>query len=126
INARTVSVPAASIPRHNLPAQLSSFVGRRLDILAVKQAFESSRLLTLTGIGGSGKTRLALQVAREVLGDFSDGVYFVPLAPVPMPDRILWTLAETLHFQFDVHSEPLGQLLSHLHPKNLLLVLDNF
>lgn len=120
------SPPVPPLPRNNLPAQVSSFIGRRRERTAVRQALEKSRLLTLTGIGGSGKTRLALAVALELLPNFGDGVYFVPLAPVLAPDGILRAIAEHLYFQFDVGSEPLPQLLSYLHQKSLLLVLDNF
>ncbi len=113
-------------PRNNLPAQVSSFIGRRREVTAVQQVLQKSRLLTLTGIGGAGKTRLALQVAKDMLPEFSDGVWFVPLAPVLTTDNILWVVAERLNFQFNVSSEPTAQLLAYLHAKNLLLVLDNF
>lgn len=122
----SVSVATPSFPKNNLPAPMSSFVGRRREIAAVKQALEKSRLITLTGIGGSGKTRLALQAAIELLFDFADGVYFVPLAAVPSADSLLWTFAEHLNFRFDTQSEPLQQLLNYFRQKSMLIVLDNF
>jgi predicted ATPase/DNA-binding CsgD family transcriptional regulator len=122
----SVSVATPAFPKNNLPAPMSSFVGRRREIAAVKHALEKSRLITLTGIGGSGKTRLALQAAIELLFDFADGVYFVPLAAVTSADRILWSIAEHLNFRFDTQSEPRQQLLNYLGQKSLLIVLDNF
>ena len=68
-------------PPNNLPAQLTSFVGRQQEIAEIKQLLAGTRLLTLTGSGGAGKTRLALQVAGELLGAYADGVWLVELAP---------------------------------------------
>src|SRR5215213_6118050 len=68
--------------RHNLPAARSSFVGREQEMLEVKRELEMTRLLTLTGAGGSGKTRLALEVARDLIESYPDGVWLVELAPL--------------------------------------------
>src|SRR5829696_7085555 len=70
-----------SPPYHNLPAPRSSFVGREREMAQVKQELALTRLLTLTGTGGSGKTRLALEVARDLIGSYPDGVWLVELAP---------------------------------------------
>lgn len=110
----------------NLHAQVTSFIGRHRELIAIKQSLEGSRLMTLTGIGGAGKTRLALQVAMEVLLDFSDGVYFVPLTSVSTVDGVIWAIAEHLDFQFNSFGEPFAQLLDYFREKTLLLVLDNF
>ena len=67
---------------NNLPIQLTSFIGRSTEIGEVKQLLSKGRLLTLTGPGGSGKTRLALQIANEMIGHFNHGVFFVALAPI--------------------------------------------
>jgi predicted ATPase len=116
-----------TLPRHNLPAQVTSFVGRQREIEEIASLLlETSRLLSLIGPAGCGKTRLALKVATGVLPYFRDGVYFVPLAPVRGKERILWTIAEHLTLQFYPHGRPLDQLLKYLHEKSLLLVLDNF
>ncbi len=123
---KEIHAPAVPLPRHNLPSQVSSFVGRLNDIARVNHGLKQCRLLTLTGIGGTGKTRLALQVARQCLPDFRDGVYFVPLADVRSPEHVLWALTEHLDFSFDSQDEPLKQLLDYLRPKALLLILDNF
>jgi DNA-binding SARP family transcriptional activator len=68
--------------RHNLPAPMTSFVGRQREMVEVKRALSMTRLLTLTGAGGTGKTRLALEVARDLVGSYPDGVWFVELAPL--------------------------------------------
>lgn len=72
----------------NLPAQLSSFVGRKKEVAEIKQLLESSRLVTLTGTGGSGKTRLALQVAKDLVDSHRDGVWLVELAALNDPSRV--------------------------------------
>ena len=69
-----------SMPRHNLPAQLTSFVGREHEMAEVRKLIETHRLVTLTGSGGTGKTRLALQIAADLVDQFRDGVWFVELA----------------------------------------------
>jgi predicted ATPase/DNA-binding CsgD family transcriptional regulator/Tfp pilus assembly protein PilF len=111
---------------HNLPLQLTSFIGREREIADVKRLLSTSRLLTLTGAGGSGKTRLALQVVSQVGDDYPDGVYFVNLAPITDPALVVSSVTQTL----DVKEAP-GQLLidtlkAYLRGKELLLVLDNF
>jgi hypothetical protein len=78
----------------NLPRQLTSFIGRERELQDLKALLERSSLLTLTGPGGSGKTRLSLQLAAEVTGGFPDGVYFVALAPVENPDLVLSSVAQ--------------------------------
>jgi predicted ATPase/DNA-binding winged helix-turn-helix (wHTH) protein len=87
------AAPAAAAPAHNLPPERSSFVGRGAEVAAVRQALAGHALVTLTGIGGSGKTRLALQVGALELGNFGDGVFFVDLAPVADPELVPHTLA---------------------------------
>jgi len=82
--------------RHNLPAQLTSFIGRTQEIADIRRLFASTRLLTLTGAGGCGKTRLALQAAADSLNDFKDGVWVVDLAPLSEPSLITQTVAAVL------------------------------
>ena len=116
-------------PRHNLPVQATSFVGREDDIAAATDqlADPDCRLLTLVGPGGMGKTRLALAVAERLVDVFSDGVVFVPLAPVVSPDGIVMAMATALQVPFSHGQEGAGQILfSHLYQKQMLLVLDNF
>jgi len=112
--------------RHNLPAAVTSFVGRHREIAEILRLLDRSRLLSITGPAGSGKTRLALQIAYEVLPYYKDGIYLVSLAPIRDKDRILLSIAEHLELQFHSHSPPLDQLLNYLHGKSVLLVLDNF
>jgi len=122
---------------NNLPAQTTSFIGREGELAAVREELSRPevRLLTLTGPGGSGKTRLGLQVAAEVLDDFEHGVYFVALAPISDPALVVPTIAQTLviptgaQMQQDrqVEGQSLLEILKdYLRNKQMLLVLDNF
>jgi hypothetical protein len=114
---------------HNLPAQLTPLIGRTEEVATVCDRLrrDGVRLLTLTGSGGIGKTRLALQVEAEVLDDFADGVYFVDLAPVSDPSLVASTIAQELGLQ-ETGDQPLVERLkAYLKSKQrLLLMLDNF
>ncbi len=115
-------------PFNNLPVPLTSFVGRRQEVQEVSALLMQPevRLLTLMGTGGIGKTRLAIEVAVQVRGQFADGVCFVPLAVVHDPAAVLPTIATTLGIQ-DSQGVPLEQQVKTvLHNKHLLLLLDNF
>jgi predicted ATPase/DNA-binding SARP family transcriptional activator len=124
------SPPAApGLPAANLPQALTPFVGRRLELDEIGALLSDPgvRLLTLLGPGGMGKTRLAIEAAREKSRAFRDGVYFIPLAPLSSPDYILSTIAKSLQFNVRESSDSLlRQLGAYLHPKATLLVLDNF
>ena len=111
---------------HNLPAQITSFVGRQREITEVKNLLAGSRLLTLSGPPGTGKTRLALQVASQVLHHFEDGVYFVELAPISDPGLVTTTIAQVLGIGESGSQPLLDALKNYLRRKNLLLLLDNF
>ncbi len=114
-----------SVLPNNLPLQLTSFVGRDQEIRELIQAVFSTRLLTLTGAGGVGKTRLALQVAAEVLEEFSDGVWLVELAALPDPELIPQTVANVLGIREQSGRTVLTTLEESLSARRLLLVLDN-
>ena len=111
---------------NNLPVQLTSFVGRREEIGAVTELLGEARLVTLTGPGGSGKTRLALEVARAALEDFPNGAFFVDLASITDSQLVPSAIARAL----DIQGEPAGSwaetVISYLDEKTVLLVLDNF
>jgi predicted ATPase/class 3 adenylate cyclase len=113
------------IYRHNLPTQLTSFIGREEEMTEIKQAILDHRLVTLTGVGGTGKTRLALQVAADVLDQFSDGVWFVELAPITNTDLIPQTILSAFGVVDQPGLTPLQLLLDYAREKTLLLVLDN-
>jgi predicted ATPase/class 3 adenylate cyclase len=113
---------------HNLPAQATALIGREAEVLAICDLVrhDNMRLLTLTGPGGTGKTRLALQAAADLLDDFRDGVYFVPLAPLRDPDIVPVAIAETLNVKEHGDRPLVEQLKVYLHKKHILLLLDNF
>jgi predicted ATPase/DNA-binding SARP family transcriptional activator/DNA-binding CsgD family transcriptional regulator len=111
--------------KHNLPASRSSFVGRGQDLVEIKRTLAMTRLLTLTGVGGSGKTRLALEVARDLVGAYPDGVWLVELAPLSEDQLVARTVAEVLAVP-ERPQEPLSNTLSDvLRDREMLLVLDN-
>jgi len=111
---------------NNLPAQLTSFVGREQQIAEIRQLFGRTRLLTLTGPGGTGKSRLALQVAAETLGEYRDGSCFVDLSPVMDPALVAAVIARELGVS-ETPGEPIMEgLRTHLRDRELLLVVDNF
>jgi predicted ATPase len=111
--------------RNNLPLQLSSFIGRQQEIHVVKELLSTSRLVTLTGSGGVGKTRLALEVGEDLLGDFPDGVWLAELASLSDPHNVIPAIASIFSLQTQPN-RPLNQvLLDYLRKKKLLLILDN-
>jgi predicted ATPase len=115
-------------PATNLPAALSSFVGREQELQAIRDLLLQPRvrLLTLTGTGGSGKTRLALEVAGYVLDRFADGACLVELASLADPQLVLPRIAEVLGIEGPSGAALVDGLADHLRGKRLLLVLDNF
>jgi predicted ATPase/DNA-binding CsgD family transcriptional regulator len=128
----TASAASEYQPRHNLPAQLTSFIGREQEIAEIKALLSSHRLLTLTGSPGTGKSRLSLQVAEQVINDFKHGVFFVDLAPLQDPTLVVHTIAhaiESARFAnepADRTSATLKSLINKLFGKTVLLILDNF
>jgi len=110
--------------RGALPAELTSFVGRRRELAETRRLLASSRLLTLTGPGGVGKTRLAMRMAAEVRRTFPDGVWFVELAALHDAQLLPHTLANALELR-QVSADPATDLAAYLEPQRLLVVLDN-
>jgi len=112
-------------PRSNLPRPLTSFVGRERELADLQTALARSRLLTLTGSGGVGKTRLAISVAGAVLNRFADGVRLVELASLQDPDLVVQTVVAAVGLK-EQPGKPLTQTLTEgLHERHLLLLLDN-
>ncbi len=110
---------------NNLPIQATSFVGREREIAEASRMLSAARLLTLTGSGGTGKTRLALQLAADVLPSFPDGVWLAELAPLASPDLVLQTVAAAYGLR-EIPGIPLLDLVTdYMRSKRLLLVLDN-
>ena len=111
---------------NNLPTQLTSFIGRDDQVREAKQLLAKARLLTLTGPGGTGKTRLSLQIAADVLDQFPDGVYFVPLSAIHDPELVPSAIAQALSISTTGQRRPIDALVDQLREKRTLLVLDNF
>jgi predicted ATPase/serine/threonine protein kinase len=111
--------------RNNLPAQLSSFIGREAEITEIKQLLAETRILTLTGAGGCGKSRLALQVASDLLAEYADGIWLMELAPVSDPDMVTQLAAKALGIREQPRRPLRETLLDRLRSKRLLLVLDS-
>lgn len=110
---------------NNLPLQVTSFVGREKELAEVEALIRKNRLVTFTGSGGTGKTRLSMQAGAELLPDFEDGVWLVELAPLTEPDLVPQTVAASLKVREEPGRPLLETLVSHLKEKNLLLILDN-
>jgi predicted ATPase len=110
---------------HNLPVQLSSFIGREREVADLAKLLAGNRQLTLTGTGGAGKTRLALQVAAELVGDYADGVWLVDLAPLADPALVSQAIASVLGIRGQPGHSLDERLIDSLRSKQLLLVLDN-
>ncbi len=119
--------PLKSLDVHpnNLPRQLTSFIGREREIAEVKRLLSIAYIVTLTGTGGAGKTRLALQVAAELLDNYPDGTRFVELAPLSDPALVPKAVASALDVPEQPGRELRETLLGYLRPKHLLLLLDN-
>ncbi len=114
-----------SAPPHNLPVQLTSFVGREREIAEVRRLLGTTRLLTLTGTGGCGKTRLAYQVAADLIDGYEDGVWVVELAALSDPELVPQTVAQALGLLEQSGVPILETVQTYLRPKHLLLVIDN-
>ena len=113
--------------QHNLPSQLTPFVGRENELIELKKLLSEGRLVTILAPGGMGKTRLTLELAGQLLDDYSDGVYIVELAPLEKVENIVGTIASAVDFQFYQSDDtPHQQLLNFFRQKHMLVVMDNF
>jgi predicted ATPase/DNA-binding SARP family transcriptional activator/tetratricopeptide (TPR) repeat protein len=122
--------PAAQPGQHNLRQQAKSFVGRSAERDRLHNLVQTENLVTIVGIGGMGKTHLALTVAQEMLHNFRDGVWFVPLASIPAGqnahEQIALAIAAAIGYPVTDMQTPLAELLRYLADKRMLLVLDNW
>jgi predicted ATPase/DNA-binding SARP family transcriptional activator len=112
-------------PRHNLPAALTSLVGREDDLRATRKLVKASRLVTLTGVGGVGKTRLAVQCAADLVPRFDDGAWLVELAPIDDPSLVPGRVAATLGLRERGGQSVTDMIADYLADRSLLLVVDN-
>ena len=112
--------------KHNLPVQLTSFIGREKELVKVKQLLTQTRLLTLLGPGGTGKTRLGLQVAAELMDEYENGVFFISLALIRDPALVVSTIAQIWDLQESGKQRLVERVKDYLQDKQILLVLDNF
>ncbi|MEZ4867854.1 MAG: tetratricopeptide repeat protein [Caldilineaceae bacterium] len=119
------SRPSPVAPRHNLPTQLTPFIGRAEQIAFLRQQLQTHRLLTLTGAGGVGKTRLAIEVVTQVLAHFADGVWFVDLTPLTDANAIPQHILDLWRVPEQPERSPLESLIAYLRAKEALLILDN-
>ena len=125
--ARRLPAPRSLDARpNNLPTQLTTFVGRDKELGEAVALLGGTRLLTLTGPGGTGKTRLSLQVAAAAADDFPDGIWFVPLEPVRVPEFVAPTIARALGVADSRNRPAIDTLADHIGEQRMLLVLDNF
>jgi predicted ATPase len=119
--------PSCPLPafRHNLPAQLNSFVGREPQTAALKEALINARLVTLTGPGGTGKSRLSLHVGEQVTADYPDGVWLVELSPVTDEARVPQVVAFALDVKDEAGKPTIDSLVKFVRERRMLLILDN-
>jgi predicted ATPase/Tfp pilus assembly protein PilF len=124
--AAAPAVEARPAPPNNLPHQLTSLVGREQELEEMKRLLSATRLLTLSGPGGCGKTRLALQVASELAGQFAEGVFFVALAEINDPALVPSIVAQTIGIREEPTRPVRESLKEYLQERQVLLLLDNF
>ncbi len=122
-----------SVPLVNLPAAMTSFIGRAQELAHIARMLADHRLVTITGVGGIGKTRTAIEVARQFVGldnspgaEFPDGIWFVPLEAVDMSERMASAIADAVQCPPPGAADVGEHLLTYLQPRRMLLVLDNF
>ncbi len=116
---------AKNVAAHNLPSQLTNFVGRGPQLTEVRKLLTESRLVTLTGAGGAGKTRLAVQVANQLADEYSDGIWYVDLAPITDPAVVPVTMARALGLPDQPGRSTVDSLLRFARDRQMLVVLDN-
>jgi predicted ATPase/DNA-binding winged helix-turn-helix (wHTH) protein len=123
--AATVAAAGSPAARNNLPHPLTSLIGREAEVAEIKAALASHRLVTLTGSGGVGKTRLVIEVGRSVLDRYPDGVWLAELAPLTDSQLVTFTIGAVLGVSLSSAATATEALASALHTKQLLLIIDN-
>ncbi len=121
----TSLISIAPRPKNNLPTQLTTFIGREREVEQVKKRLEKNHLVTLTGSGGIGKTRLSIQVASELLAEYPIGVWLVELAPLTDPALVPQSICSALRVTTKGGTSALDVLINYMHEKKILLVMDN-
>src|SRR5271165_2247781 len=116
---------ASTLVSQNLPVQFTSFVGRQSEMNRLGEALAGNRIVTLTGAGGVGKTRLAVQVAAGLAGEFDDGVWYVDLAPITVPEVVPVTVARVLGLPDQPGRSTMDTLVRFVRDRQTLVVLDN-
>jgi non-specific serine/threonine protein kinase len=122
--AAPASSAGATVP-HNLPRLRTHFIGRERELAECMRLLDGAQLVTITGIGGGGKTRLALQLAERALARFPDGVWFVDLAPLTDPDRVTAALSAAIGVREIAGEDPIATIKNAIRGKRVLVVLDN-
>ena len=123
-----LNFPVKQASRHNLPAQTTPFIGREDELIKLGTLIrdDNIRLITILASGGMGKTRLCLEASSQQMQYFTDGTFFIALAPLNSTNHIVTSIAEAFGLQFHSDRSPEQQLLDYLSDKRMLLVLDNF
>ena len=115
----------STLPPHHLPQSPARFIGRERELSELARLLSEHRLVTLTGVGGSGKTRLALEAARQMLPHYRDGAWFADLAPISDPAQLPTAILHALHMTANPARPALDVLVDYLADKRLLLIPDN-
>jgi len=116
------------VVNHNLPTQLTAFLGREAELASLQTLLSDSnnRLITIVAPGGMGKTRLSLEVARQMIPSFPQGIYFVALDRITSAELIVQSVADVLPISLSSNEDPKSRILDYLHDKKILFVMDNF
>src|SRR6266568_2265423 len=122
---RLADMVASQAPPGSLPLQPTSLIGRDQELVKLAAALNKTRLLTLTGVGGVGKTRLALAVAEGIGESYADGTWFVELAPLADAGLVLQTVAGVVGAPLSPGADPVSALVNYFRPRHALLILDN-
>ena len=126
LETHSPATPIHFRPKHNLPSQLTSFIGREKDVARIQERLSRHRLVTLIGVGGIGKTRLSQQVANQLIDDYADGVWLVEFAPLNDPTLVPQSVATVFDIQQATdHSSLVETIIHFLNAKTPLLILDN-